>query len=641
MQRDTNRRRQWLVLFGISPLGLILALLLMMRADGNYLNQPFQWLGQLLLLLLWVLLQFRQWPVAGRRRLPVSLLVLWLWMGLSVCWAGGKTAAVLEWMAFSTLLPALAIGSRLIEVERIRLQEVACLVLLGLALQTLYQGLWLGMPRPGGFFANNSNSQGILLVSLLLGVIAVNLVRSQHSLALGGLIVMAVMAVCLQGGRGPLLVLLSLTMVVMVLARRVLHCSRQHLFWTAGCLGLGLVMGYGLNSEFLLRLAGLAHEWHDDPGALGTGRAGLWMAAWHLYQDHALLGVGFNNYHLYYFQYADPQQVNVSAGNFVHNDYLQMLVELGPIGLLLILVWLGDFALISRRLLLSESTQVRCALPCLAGAWAILLHAGIDHNLTNEPLLLVLGLMMGAGYQCFAQLNPQPQPARSGWVRPLLAAVYGLVLAYLVVAYQKVYDFERQPAQAPLLRVAAFQQLLAVMPFNDIYRAKLAGFLLGLIRTEPGAVNLEEEAMLLAYADQQIDQVLQLNSQHWLFLQIKATISEMSGQTELAGQYFQQVVRKNPVQLEPKLKYARLLLTQHQSERARAVLLQALGRLQIVSVPQLVAYCDLIDQHWSALAGWRELALDLRATAAFYTQDASVRDKTFYLHMPDISARPG
>ncbi len=642
IKMDIDFHGQWSVWSVMWSLSLILAMLLMMQANGQDEHLMFQWMGQLmlLLLLLWVLLQSRQVRAVEHGRLPVALVALWLWMGLSVCWASAKTDAVLEWMAFSTVLQAVLISSRLSLVGSVRLQQAAVVLLLGMVGHTLYQGLGLGIQRPGGFFVNNSNSQGIVLVSLLLGVVAANLGRPQHSRGLGGLIVLAVMAICLQGGRGPLLVLLSLALVVMVLAHRMLRCSRQQLSWTAGCLGLGLLLGYGLNSELLLRLAGFAHEWHDAPGKLGSGRASLWMAAWYLYQDHALLGVGFNNYHLYYFQYADPQQVDVSAGNFVHNDYLQMLVELGPVGGLLTLAWLGHFAKISRRLLLAERTQVRFALPCLVGAWAILLHAGIDHNLTNEPLLMLLALMMGPCYQWYAQLTVQSQAGRKlGRGQGVLAAGYGMVLVYWIVAYSMAYNFERQPPQEPLLRVAGLQRLMTVMPLNDVYRANLAGYILHLIKQEPGTVNPEQQQQLLTYAGQQIDSALQLNSGQWQFLQIKAGVSEMLGQPQRATDYMQQALLKNPVQIKLRLEYARLLLSQHQPERAKVVLLNALGRKQIVSVSLLSTYCELIDKHWPTQPGWQKVSGDLRTTAAFYARDVAVLDKTFYLSMPEISAR--
>jgi O-antigen ligase len=76
---------------------------------------------------------------------------------------------------------------------------------------------------------------------------------------------------------------------------------------------------------------------HFDGG--GTGRTELWTVGWRIYQEHALLGVGLNNFRAESFRYVRRpgklQFVNLISErpDVVHNTYLQLLVETGVIGL--------------------------------------------------------------------------------------------------------------------------------------------------------------------------------------------------------------------------------------------------------------------------------------------------------------------
>ncbi len=88
------------------------------------------------------------------------------------------------------------------------------------------------------------------------------------------------------------------------------------------------------------------------------GRLNIYQTAWNIFMDHPLLGVGFDNYAPVHSEYqsayfhANPEinEVAYSADNveYVFNEYLQMLAELGIIGLLVFLVlifFLGKLSL--------------------------------------------------------------------------------------------------------------------------------------------------------------------------------------------------------------------------------------------------------------------------------------------------------
>jgi O-antigen ligase len=76
----------------------------------------------------------------------------------------------------------------------------------------------------------------------------------------------------------------------------------------------------------------------------GNGRSSLWTVGGRIFSDHPITGVGLDNYRVYAPRYVSgPGQLNfvnfiAERPHVVHNVYLQMLVEVGIIGLVLWLI---------------------------------------------------------------------------------------------------------------------------------------------------------------------------------------------------------------------------------------------------------------------------------------------------------------
>lgn len=109
----------------------------------------------------------------------------------------------------------------------------------------------------------------------------------------------------------------------------------------------------------LLVIVGVASAWFAaSPQALervttvsedrGAGREDLWKVAQREFADHPLLGVGLNNFEVeavnYVSQPGDLRYVEyiVDQPKHVHNAYLELLAETGPLGLLLYLTIIGS-----------------------------------------------------------------------------------------------------------------------------------------------------------------------------------------------------------------------------------------------------------------------------------------------------------
>jgi O-antigen ligase len=66
----------------------------------------------------------------------------------------------------------------------------------------------------------------------------------------------------------------------------------------------------------------------------------MWKAALNIAADHPVVGVGPATFNLHYPIYHEPIDMG-TYGYFVHNDYLQLLAEGGPLLLLFLLTFTG------------------------------------------------------------------------------------------------------------------------------------------------------------------------------------------------------------------------------------------------------------------------------------------------------------
>lgn len=145
------------------------------------------------------------------------------------------------------------------------------------------------------------------------------------------------------------------------------------------------------------------------PQEMETGRSAVYAATLALWRDFPLLGAGLGNFQEVFPRY-QPPTAGQNFYDYAHNDYLQLLVETGAIGFLL-LGWCITGVL--RRAARSWSTvtgEPRLWLAgVLTGIVAILLHSLVDFSLhipANALLfvtLLALSVRLGQERREFAE----------------------------------------------------------------------------------------------------------------------------------------------------------------------------------------------------------------------------------------------
>ena len=124
-------------------------------------------------------------------------------------------------------------------------------------------------------------------------------------------------------------------------------------------------------------------------------RAVIWRESAGLVKDYPLFGSGLGTYESAYMKYKHVGPMFTI--DYAHNDYLQVLVEIGIIGFLAGLVFLGRvFYGAARDTVYARSQEERyLAIACVTALIAILLHSFVDFNLYRSANAMIVAWIAG------------------------------------------------------------------------------------------------------------------------------------------------------------------------------------------------------------------------------------------------------
>jgi O-antigen ligase/Tfp pilus assembly protein PilF len=270
---------------------------------------------------------------------------------------------------------------------------------IGEAVWTIVQGAVWRMSRPSGTFFNPNFLAGYLTVtwSLLLSHLLYR--RRRMSVSVGFI--------------GQVLGLVgSLSALTVLLAAAILTQSRGGilaLFVATVCV---LAVRFGLKAAgacgVLLVLVGLilptpvrervVVEHHENPVAYARWQ--MWKSAVQQMIDHPL-GIGLGLYQYTSPRYAFPVDGEITrygkVAQTAHNEYLQIGVEMGPMGILVFALGIGltgraTVRVLQRRL---SRRQRSLVVGLTGGTLALLVHAACDSNLREPAIAILLILSVG------------------------------------------------------------------------------------------------------------------------------------------------------------------------------------------------------------------------------------------------------
>ncbi|MCI0571205.1 MAG: O-antigen ligase family protein [Myxococcaceae bacterium] len=186
-----------------------------------------------------------------------------------------------------------------------------------------FRARWVGIYADPNRMAMSLSLVVPLAVAFLLRAGTGALMKGLAALAAG----LAITAVVLSHSRGGFIGL-SIGMALWALSER-----RVSRLVVLGIAVLGLVAF--APSSFWDRTESVG-DFREDASAMG--RVHAWEVASHISREHPLLGVGAGSFRVAWPLYAPPDAVGVLEA---HNIFLQVVAELGWVGLLLFLVFIG------------------------------------------------------------------------------------------------------------------------------------------------------------------------------------------------------------------------------------------------------------------------------------------------------------
>ena len=273
-------------------------------------------------------------------------------------------------------------------------QMGVALTLYGFALASfaLLQGLtangklyWIRQPHLGGWiygpYVNHNHYAGImeLLVPIPLVISFSHLTHEKERIAAGVAAAIMVSTIFLSGSRGGMLsIFVELAVLTAILFRRKRHVRLGIAAALFLLLLVGIVTWLG-GKELTTRLSTISSEAHGEIS--GGTRISIDRDTLRMFAQKPILGWGLGCFPVVY-----PQFRSFYTNFFIneaHNDYLQLLAEMGLAGFA-IMLW---FLIAMYRRALSKignwNSEVTGALTlaCLLGVTGILVHSLFDFNL--------------------------------------------------------------------------------------------------------------------------------------------------------------------------------------------------------------------------------------------------------------------
>lgn len=368
-----------------------------------------------------------------------TLLLFWAWLGLSVLWSAVPYASALNFWWLGALPLAFLIYSLSADKDWLwsRLAIVVLIVALALSAIAAFQLVALGTEPRATFF--NRQSLAAFLVLVLMPLLACFLcwpgdsARTRRAVWSMGIIAMVLCTVfAMLRGRGATLTGIVALVLVLAVARK--SVSRQRVLALLGILAAAVVLAnIPLGGTVAERLATVA-----DPASAGATRFIIWRGAWQMMLDAPWFGTGVGTFWMLWPPYRHP--ADDSGGYYVHNDYLQLWIETGVVGLALLLMVYAAVVRTFVRALRHPAMPARARIETtglFAGLLAIAAHSFVDFNLYILPILIVAGLVLGRLHALCASHAGTPHAdekssygaRRTHW---LVGALTGLLLAYFV-----------------------------------------------------------------------------------------------------------------------------------------------------------------------------------------------------------------
>jgi O-antigen ligase len=340
-----------------------------------------------------------------------------------------------------------------------------------------------------GTFVNRNHFANLLALALVLGVGLLGALQQRRAapalrLAVAAAIATAGLGILASASRGALLAAGIGSAACLWLAQR--RTFRQHLSLTAALLLAAGVTALLLPTELWARFAQVGAELQG-----GGSRLDIWRGAVALWLQFPWFGIGLGTFG----DLSPATQSALVPGRIenVHNDPLELLVESGVVGTVLVMLLLGAFAVRTLRQMLALPNGERrwLAAGCGGALTAFAAHSGAEFPLAIPANATWAAAILGLVAALLANAGPN-QLLHTSWRGRLRVALGVGGVAVCGFGLDRTLHHERRDGLADM---HAGQQLLAAAPDQA---ARCAAAALAKNPLSPGAHRLAAQAALLS-----------------------------------------------------------------------------------------------------------------------------------------------
>lgn len=317
-----------------------------------------------------------------------------IWCAFSIIWTIHPVRSIIELLQLFSFVMVFGLIKSINEDELHRVARIVLITGTGISLFGILEYIFVAGRRIQSTFTN-PNPLGIYLAMLLLVVLGLSIHKRMKSLFIIGSIIGV--AFILTGSRASYLAFVfSLPFIYIGRSKKQLSSDILYSFI---CIAFSLLLAAGITYITSLIQENLfARSLFDSmtrfdslvPTSI-TGRLEFWKVAIRLIKYHPFQGFGLGSYFAsYYLEYGGNQWYS----RFVHNHYLQILVEVGIIGFSIFTAFiLGCFSKVFKKI---EKKQYDYYLPAaLAGCLAFLIHIFVDFSWNFPAVTLLFFAVLG------------------------------------------------------------------------------------------------------------------------------------------------------------------------------------------------------------------------------------------------------
>ncbi|MGN6156374.1 MAG: O-antigen ligase family protein [Sphingomicrobium sp.] len=266
--------------------------------------------------------------------------------------------------------------------------------------------------RAIGFFANGNHMATLLLVGIPMAAALVasakpkgrtpNVARYGLGLAMFGLIVIGII---LNGSRAAM----GLSIPVIVASAALFPGATR---WRGPALGLSCLALIAGVAIIVTKPIAAAELTPSETASVGS-RGEVWTRTVEAIGENFPVGTGLGSFQTVYHRYEQPDAVTGSYVNHAHNEYLEIALELGAAGIVLMILFLAWWVVASTRIWISTYSSPFARAATIATA-AILAHSFVDFPLRTGAISAIFAVCIGLMTQ---HLRPSGV-ADSGELRP-------------------------------------------------------------------------------------------------------------------------------------------------------------------------------------------------------------------------------